>query len=148
MGLAIDNVGRLDVKLRLNNVDFAKMIAAPDNAEQLLNEAQLGPIEMQIVDLGLAERFFAQAAKESGVSPDAVRAGLAAEMRVRAQQFGPALDQKSADAIAAFVQAPGTLRGRIVTADGQPPISLGDIQGLGPPVLMQRLRVTLEAAPK
>jgi hypothetical protein len=114
----------------------------------VMRKARLGPVEIRITNFGLAERFYADAAKGAGISPDAIRAGLAAEMRAQAiGAFGPLLAPGSADAIAAFLQSPGTIVARIAPANGQPPLSLGEIETLGP-AAMERVTVTLQATPK
>ena len=149
VALALDDVGRVELTARLDNVDADKAYADPAAADRIMNEARLGPIEIRIANLGFAERFYAEAAKGSGLSPEAMRAGLAAEMRAQAVgNFGPMLGPGSADAIATFLQSPGTITARIVPADGQSPPTVGELQAFGPSDVMQRLKVTLTAAPK
>jgi hypothetical protein len=148
LGLSLGDVGRIEITARLDNVDADKAMANPDDAERILGAARIGPIEIRIANLGFAERFYADAAKSAGISPDAIRAGLAAEMRTQASDnFGPMLAAGSADAIAAFLQSPGTITARITPADGQPPSSVEELQALGP-LAMQRFTITLQAAPK
>jgi hypothetical protein len=55
---------------------------------------------------------------------------------------------QSADAIEKFLQSPGVLTMRITAAAGQPPLTVGEVQALPPPILMQRLSVTLKAGAK
>jgi len=149
LGLALDDVGRVELTARLDNVDADKAYTDPAAADRIMNEARLGPIEIRVANLGFAERFYAEAAKGSGLSPEAMRAGLAAEMRVQALgNFGLMLGPGSADAIATFLQSPGTITARIVPADGQPPPTVGELRTFGPPDVMQRFKVTLTAAPK
>jgi hypothetical protein len=146
VGLSLDRFGRLDITARLENVDIDKAFADPDAAEQVLGAARLGAIEIRLADLGFAERFYAHTARSAGLSPDAVRAALAAEMRAQAiAQFGPLLAARSADAIAAFLQSPSTITARIAPAAGKPALTVAELQSLEPPELMQRLTVTLEA---
>ena len=149
VGFSLGEVGRLEITARLENVDIDKAIADPADAERLLGEARVGPIDIRVVNLGLAERFYADTARSAGVSPAAISAGLAAEMRAQAiALFGPLLDARSADAIATFLQTPGTIVARIRPQVGQPPLTVAELQDLAMPELMQRLSVTLEAAPK
>jgi hypothetical protein len=148
-GLSLDQIGKLDITARLEDVDIDKAMADPMAGEALLEAAHIGPIELRLADLGLAARFYTHAAKSAGVSSDAVRAGLAAEVRAQAvAMFGPALAGRSADAIAQFLQSPGSITARITPAAGQPPLSVADVKRLAPPELMQRLTITLEAAPR
>ncbi|MPZ58543.1 MAG: hypothetical protein GEU91_19035 [Rhizobiales bacterium] len=149
VGLSLDRVGRLDVAARLENVDIEKAFADPMAAADVMSEAWLGPIQIRLANLGLAERFYADTARSAGLPQDAVRAGLAAEMRSQAvNSFGPLLAGRSADAIAEFLQSPGTITARIAPAAGQRPLTVAEIQSLAPPELMQRLAITLETEPK
>jgi len=148
VGLSVDNVGRIEVTARLDNVDADKAFANLDSADRIMSEARLGHVEIKITDLGFAERFYADTAKSAGISPDAVRAGLAAEMRSQAlNNFGPMLGPGSPNAITAFLQSPGTITARIAPTDGQPPLTIGEIRSLGP-LAMQRVIITLQARPK
>lgn len=149
VGLLLEQVARLDIAARLDNVDIDKALADPNAAQRVMGEALFGLIQIRLADLGLAERFYADAAKSAGVSPDTIRAGLAAEIRSQAiGNFGPLLAGRSADALAEFLRSPGMITARIAPAAGQPPLSVAEIQGRAPPELMQRLTITLEAGPK
>jgi hypothetical protein len=147
VGVSLDDVGKIELIARLDNVDADAAMADPDHADRVMRKARLGPIEIRISNFGFAERFYADAAKSAGVSPDAIRAGLAAEMRAQAtNNLGPLLAPGSADAIATFLQSPGTITARITPTNGQPPLSLGEIETLGP-AAMDRVTVTLQATP-
>jgi hypothetical protein len=149
VALSLAQVGRIDVAARLENVDIDKALADPAAAERLMGDARLGAVEIRIANYGLAERFYAQTAKSAGVSADAISAGLAAEMRSQAiSNFGPLLAGRSADAIAEFLRSPHIITARIAPAAGQPPLTVAEIQRLGPADLMQRLTLTLEAVRK
>lgn len=149
VGLSLTQVGKIEIAARLENVDIDKALTDPIAAERVMGEARLGPIQIRLANYGLAERFYADAAKSAGLSPDAIRAGLAAEMRAQAiGNFGPLLAGRSADAISEFLQSPHTITARVEPAAGQPPLTVAEMQSLGPAELMQRLTITLEAVPK
>jgi hypothetical protein len=148
LAIAVDRAGRVEATARLDNIDIAKILANPETAESELGVAVLGPLQLRLVNFGLAERFYASTAKSAGISEDAMRAGLAAEMRAKALQgFAPILLDRSADAIAAFLQSPKAIVARVAVADGQKPPTVAELQAFNPPLLMERLRVKLEALP-
>lgn len=141
--LLLDKVGRVDITVRLGNVDLARAVADP--TAFVPNDARLEAVEIKLRNLGLAERFYALTAKGAGISQDAVRDGLAAEMRTRvAAILGPALAPGSADAVAKFLKAPGTIVARAKPKAGQS-LTFGEATDLDPPHILERLTITLEA---
>lgn len=147
--VSVDHAGRIHLTARLANIDIDKAMADPVAAETLIDAAQLESVELHIVDLGLAERLYAEAAKKAGVTVDAIRAKFAETYRAQAiAQFGPMLTGDSADELAKFLRSPGTLTAKLTVAAGHPPLSIGEIKRSPPPLLMQQLRLSLQASPK
>jgi len=147
-GVTIEKAGQVDISVRLDNVDFAGVLADPNAAERVLGEARIGSVQVRLANLGLAESFYADVAKSARISPAAVRAGLAAEMSAQASSnFGPLFAPGSAEAIARFLQSPGRIIASIAPRAGQPPITVADVKGVPPPALMERITIKLEAAP-
>jgi hypothetical protein len=149
VGPLLEQVGRLELSVRLDNVDLDQILANPDAAQNILNQARFGLVQVKLADLGLAERFYAEAARSAGVSPDAIRAGLAAEMRSQAiGNLGPLLAAGAADALAEFLRSPGTITARLAPVAGRPPPSVAEIQSGGPPAIMQGFSLSLHAGPR
>jgi hypothetical protein len=142
--ILLDKVGRVDLTVRLGNVDLTRAVADP--AAFVPNDAKLESVEIKLKNLGVAERFYALTAKSAGISQDAVRDGLAAEMRSRvAAMLGPALTPGSADAIGKFLKTPGTLVARATPKAGKS-LSFAEASDLDPPHILERLTITLEAS--
>jgi hypothetical protein len=142
--LLLDKVGRVDLSARLGNVDLASAIANP--AQFAPDAAKLESLEIRVKNLGAAERFYALTAKGAGISQDAVRDGLAAEVKARAGAIlGSALTPGSADALAKFLKTPGTLVVRAVPKPGKT-LTIGEASTMDPPAILERLQITLEAS--
>lgn len=141
--LVLDKVGRLDISARLGNVDLTRVVSdpaafAPDNA-------RIESLELRLRNLGIAERFYGLTAKSAGISQEAVREGLAAELRARANaMLGPALAPGSADMLAKFLRQPGTLIVRATPKAGKS-LTVGEASELEPPQILERLAITVEA---
>lgn len=141
--LLLDKVGRVDLSVRLGNVDLTRAVADP--TAFVPNDARFESVEIKLKNLGVAERFYALTAKSAGISQDAVRDGLAAEMKTRvAAILGSALSPGSADAVAKFLKAPGTLVARAKPKAGQS-LTFAEASDLDPPHILERLQITLEA---
>ncbi len=141
--LVMDKVGRIDLAARLGNADLAAAIGDPS----VVDNAKIESIELKVRNLGVAERFYGLTAKSAGISQDAVREGLAAEVKSRAAaMFGPALAPGSADAIARFLRTPGTLVARATLKPGRS-LTVGEATDLDPPQLLERLTITIETPP-
>lgn len=146
-GASIDDAGSIESGVRIENFDLDKLLAAGPDAAAHAMTLPFGGLELKIVDLGLAQRFYQSVADSSGVTADAIRDGLAAEMRNQAAQLlGPALAPGSAEKVAQFLRNPGTLTIRVKPRADRPPLLVGDFEGMGPPQLADRLTVTIEAA--
>jgi hypothetical protein len=146
--LRIEQAGQIDLVVRLGNVDPMAAIAKPDAAESVLQSARFESAEIRLDDLGLADRFFEDIARTTGIPKEAIRAKIAAEMRAQAvEMFGPALSAASADAVEAFLRSPGRLIARAVPSDGGTAVTLSDFERLGPEVL-KRITITIEAERK
>lgn len=146
-GFTLDKAGRVEVSVRLDNVDLTKAMADPAAAERLLGEARIDSVQIRLANLGFAERFYADVAKTAGLSGEAVKAGLAAEMRTQAiANFGPLLASGAADAIAKFLQTPGRITLTASPRSGQA-LTVDEVKSLPPPALMERITVKIEAAP-
>ena len=144
-GAAIDKAGRIEVSLRFGNVDAAAALAHPEVAEQILSTARFESAQARVIDLGFAERFFADVAKTAGAPPDAIRTALAADMRQKAiQAGGPMLAPGSADALAQFLRAPSRITATLTPRFGQPPVTLADLNHPDEATMKQRLLLTLE----
>lgn len=145
-GASIDDAGSVESSLWIEKFDLDEMLAAGPDAAAKAMLLPFGGFEVKIVDLGLAQRFYQSVADSSGVTAEAIRDGLAAEMRNQASQLlGPALAPGSADKVAQFLRNPGTLRVRVEPRPDRPPLLVGDFEGMDPPRLADRLRVTIEA---
>lgn len=144
-GLLVDQLGRVDLSARAGNVDLAAVAANPDSAEQAVNNARFESAGIRLSDLGFADRFFGQIAKGAGISPDAMRAGLAAEFRNQAAALlGPALAPGSAEAVEAFIRSPKRIEARASMRLGAPALTLAEAQSLAPPQLLERLTIKIE----
>ncbi len=145
-GASIDDAGSVESTLRIENFDLDQMLAAGPEAAARALTLPFGGLDLKVVDLGLAQRFYQSVADQSGVSADAIRDGLAAEMRAQVGQLlGPALAPGSAEKVAEFLRNPGTLTVRVAPRADRPPLLVGEIQGMAPPQLADRLTVTIEA---
>jgi hypothetical protein len=141
--MLLDKVGRVDISVRLGNLDLAS--AAADPAAFVPDNARIEAVEIRVRNLGVAERFYALTAKSAGISQDAVREGLSAEMRARATAIlGTALAPGSADALGRFLKTPGTLIARAVPRGK--PLTIGEASDLEPPQILERMTITLETA--
>jgi hypothetical protein len=143
-GLGIDKVGQLDVSMRLGNADLRAAVAKPDSMDEMIQAARFEGLEIRLADLGFAERFFADVAKAAGASPDAIRAGIAAEVKSQAAaNLGPALAPGSADALAQFIQSGGRVTMRVTPRDGA---ALSVTEFAMGPMVIPKLRIAIEAA--
>jgi hypothetical protein len=148
-GATIERAGGVEATLRVEDVDIDEMLKAGEAAAALAMQARLGSLDIKLNDLGFAERFYESVAQDSGVAPDAIRDGLAAQLRVQANAiFGAALTPGSADQVAQFMRDPGALTIRVLPRPDRPPLLVGDLQEMAPPQLADRLTVTIEAKGK
>jgi hypothetical protein len=140
--LVVDKVGRLDISARLGNVDISRV--AIDPTAFTPDNARIESLELRLRNLGIAERFYGLTAKSAGISQEAVREGLAAELRARANaMFGAALTPGSADMLAKFLRQPGTVVVRAVPKGGKS-LTIGEASELAPPQILERLAITVE----
>jgi len=140
----VDKVGRLDISARLGNVDLTSVVYDPKAFTP--DNARIESLELRLRNLGIAERFYGLTAKSAGISQEAVREGLAAELRARANaMFGAALTPGSADMLAKFLRQPGTITVRAVPKAGKS-LTIGEASELEPPQILERLAITVEAA--
>lgn len=143
-GLTIDKVGRIDLDMRLGEVAIVPGVA-PEVAQQIMRNARVETATLRVADLGLADRLFGQITRNAKISPEAVRAGLAAEVRAQAvARFAPALTPGSAEAIEAFIRAPRRIVARAVPRPDRPPLTVGELETLGPQGLMDRIQIAVE----
>lgn len=145
--VTIDDAGRVDASVRLDGIDLAAALADPEHADDILEDrARLGGIEITIANLGFAERFFADLAKSSGATPQAVRERLATETRAQAAEaLGTAVSAGTLDKIAAFIRRPGKIAVKASPRPGQV-IKMGDFDTLGPKIL-ERMRIDIDVTP-
>jgi hypothetical protein len=144
--LAIAQVGDIELAVRLGNLDFAAAASKPELVEQILDKAHIDAIELRLADGGFADRFFAQFAREAGLSDAEARNAAAQDIRKQAEEFfDAALAPGASEALEAFVRKPGKLIARLVPRPGQPPLALGDLEQLSPPEINRRIAVTIEA---
>lgn len=140
--LVLDKVGRIDLAVRLGNVDLASAVADP--TAFVPDNARVESIEIRLRNLGVAERFYALTAKTAGISQDAVREGLAAEMKARAAaMLGSALTAGSADMLAKFLKAPVNMTIRAVPKPGKT-LTIGEVSDMNPPAILEALAITIE----
>jgi hypothetical protein len=141
--LVMDKIGRMDISARMSNVDVTRLVADPTGF--VPDDAKIESVELRLKNLGVADRFYALTAKSAGISPDAVRDGLAAEIKARAAAIlGPALSAGSADALAKFLKTPGTLVVRATPKAGKT-LTLGEVNQMDPPAILERLQITVDA---
>jgi hypothetical protein len=145
--VAVDDAGRVDTAVRLDGVDLVAALADPDHADEILEgRTRLGGIELAVADLGFAERFFADLAKSSGTTPQAVRDSLAKEIRAQAAEaFGTAVSPAALDKLAAFIRRPGKIVVKASPRPGQV-VKMEDVEALGPKVL-ERMRIDIDTTP-
>jgi hypothetical protein len=145
-GATMEDAGSIRSTLRVENFDLDRLLAAGPEAAAQAMALPFGGLDLEIVDLGLAQRFYQSIADASGVSADAIRDGLAAELRTQVSALlGPALAPGSAEQVAEFLRDPGKLTVRIAPRSDRPPLLVGDLQGMDPPQLADRVTVTIEA---
>ena len=143
--LMIDRVGRLDFGIRLGNLDVNAAANDAEIAEREIQKAHLEQVSLRLTNLGFAERFFAEVARNQRSSAESPRMQLAAEMRRQAvQRFGALLAPGAAEAIEAFVRSPGRITARAELRPGQPPLVVSQITGLGPQQLAERVVIKVE----
>lgn len=141
--LTVEQLGRIDLGLRFANVDLDP--AKPEKAEEAMGRAHIEQATARLTDLGLAERLFDQMSRGIGLSPDAVRAGLAAETRAQAEALlGPALAPGSGEAIEAFIRRPKSIAARAAFKPGVTPVTLAELEQMPPAELLARLTITIE----
>lgn len=145
--VVIDEAGRVDAAVRLDGVDLAAATADPDHADEILEgQARLSGIEVTIANLGFAERFFADLAKSSGTTAQAVRERLATETRAHAAEaFGTAVPPGTLDKLAAFIRRPGKIVVKASPRPGQV-VNMADFDALGPKIL-KRMRIDIDVTP-
>lgn len=133
-----------EISLRIEMSSVPDLTAGQPGTNELL-AMELVSASVRYVDLSLAERALAAAAKESGMSVEAVR--------LHASQFvgsssgrGPqtAAERSIREAIVRFVAKPGEIE---FTAKPERPVTLGEIAAASssPERLVDRLRVTATA---
>lgn len=148
-GVSIDDAGSVSATVRLDGVDLADIAATTGGGTALdleTGKIMLGEVLLEANDAGLLPRFYASIAKDAGVSADAIRAGMAAEIRSQASLLlGDALTPGSADAIAAYLRDPGKLTVHLVPRADRPPLSLAEATSDEPPLLSDRVTITIEA---
>lgn len=147
-GGAVADAGSVAATLRIASLDVNALLDAGFNgAAARAMQAPFGSLVVEVDDLGLGERFYASVAKTAGVSADAIRDGLAAEMRNQAARLlGPSLAPGAADAVAQFLKSSGKLTIRVEPRADRPPLTIGDVQALSPPQLADRVSVTMQAS--
>ncbi|MCC7347267.1 MAG: hypothetical protein IT538_07695 [Variibacter sp.] len=139
-----DRVGRVEFALRFGDVDLTPAAADPAVAEQIMSKARLESLMLRLSDLGLANRLFAEISRNSGLPQDAMRTALALQVKTQAAaNFGPALSASSLDALEAFIRSPRRIEARVTTRAGQPPVTLGELEGLAAPQLLERIQIEL-----
>jgi hypothetical protein len=141
--LIVEQVGRIDLSARFANVDLDP--AKPQAAEEAMGRAHIEHVAARMTDLGLADRLFGQMARGMGLSSEAVRAGIAAEIRAQAEaMLGPALTPGSGAAIEAFIRTPKSIAARATFKPGQPPVTMAELEQIPPAQLLQRLTIAIE----
>jgi hypothetical protein len=146
--IIVDEAGRVDIRVRFDGVDLAAAVADPQHADAILKtQAMVRGIELAVINLGFAERLFADLAKSSGVTPDAIRDSLVAEIKNRATEiFGAGLSPGYVDKLAAFIRKPKRITVKAAPRAGQQPIKVMDIEMLGPQIL-DRVAIDIEVGP-
>lgn len=137
--LDLSNVGTADLVVKLTDIDL------PARAENI-DEAKVDSLTLNIADNGLGNRAFAMIASSAGISPDAMRAAIAAEAKSQAlKTYGAAMTPGSAEAIEAFLRGGKRITLRAVPKPGTV-VQLGDLNVAGhmlAPVLIGKLAVTI-----
>ena len=143
--LLIDRVGRLDLGIRLGNFDVNAAANDAEIAEREIQKAHIEHVSLRLTNLGFAERFFSEIGRNLKPSPESPRAQLAVELRRQAVElFGKLLAPGAAEAIEAFVRSPGRIAARAELRPGQPPLTVSQIQALGPAELAERVVIKVE----
>lgn len=147
-GVSVDGIGRFDFSFRFGDADLAGATAKPDEADEILGKARFEQGSLRIVNLGLAERLFAELARGSGMPEREVRAAVAAEMRAQAiAAFGPALAPGSENAIETFLRTTSRIALRAAPRPGAPALTLSDLDTNDPASLLDRITIAIEIPP-
>jgi hypothetical protein len=144
ISVTLDEVGRIQASGRLDEADLVAAITDYGKPASLLGRSPtVRRLELAVSDLGFADRFYADVARSSGVARDAVPGSLAEDLTAKVDKdFGKVLAPGSIDALAAFIRRPGRITATVVPRAGQPPVTVDDLQTLGPEAL-DRLTITI-----
>lgn len=151
-GISIDDAGSISATVHLGGVDPAVFLAPqspgePVAQQQFAMRVTLKDMSIEAADSGLLPRFYASVARDAGVSPDAIRDGMAAEIRSQvAVVLGDALSPGSADAVGAYLRDPGRLTIKLSPRPDRPPLTLAEVMSDEPPLLADRLTISIEAS--
>jgi hypothetical protein len=148
-GVAVADAGRIEVGARLDGVDLNELIKDPAAAQLAMMGSALNSVDLRLVNLGLAERFYEQVAKSAKIAPAAVRDGLAAQVAAQAQAIGgSALAPGAVEKIQQFLRAPGMLSAHAAPRPGSGPLTFSEMAGIGDPTqILSRLLVTVDTQP-
>ncbi|BAT60929.1 hypothetical protein GJW-30_1_03479 [Variibacter gotjawalensis] len=131
----ISDVGAIDLSARVTNI-------GPGGVDDL-DEAPVEQLTLGITDGGLGNRVFRAFASGAGISPEAMRAAAAIELKNQATAlFGPALTPGSAQAVEEFIKSGERLVLTIKPKPGAAPVKLGEISEPTPEVV-SRITVTI-----
>jgi hypothetical protein len=148
-GIAVADAGRVELGARLDGVDLAAVFKDPESVQAALFGASLNSLDLRLVDLGLAGRFYEQVAKSANLAPAAVREGLAAQIAAQVQAIGgAALAPGTVEKVQQFLRAPGILSAHAAPKPGSGPLTIAEMAGIGDPTqILSRLVVTVDTSP-
>lgn len=149
--LSIAQMGELTFELRLSNVPenlsqlFMQENATPQEAAALMS-IKLDTAALTYADKGLLSKLYARSAKEQKITPAAYAKTQAEEFRKSlAQAQRPILSAKEIDALASFIEKPGTLGVSVRPREGAMLMELAMLYAADWRLLMERLALKVEA---
>ncbi|WP_029004960.1 hypothetical protein [Azorhizobium doebereinerae] len=142
----VDQAFALRVEARLDNVPKTAF-EDPAGAFLALGEATAGPVTLTVTNLGLAQIMLKQQADLAGVEPEDLKAELISGVKTAARDAAQVVPDAAVigDAVAAFLQSPGTLT---LTLTPRTPMPVLQLVGLDNPLeALIAFKVTATAAP-